>query len=146
MDEVWVQMCEADGLDPARRLAARQAILASEQALDCTVYRPDADDPDADEEDLGDARVLFSGPFEAPAGWSEEECEEYFDGADPAQFVCALIECEAAPASKGYFVADVGDYVAVMEVGAVQMYYVHDYLEDHDGRSCVLIREETELD
>ena len=36
-------------------------------ALDCTLYRPDENDPDAEELELGDGHVLFEGAFEAPA-------------------------------------------------------------------------------
>lgn len=145
-DALWTQMCEAEGLDPDRRLAARLAILRSAQAQDCTVYRPDENDPDAEEEDLGDARILFTGPFQVPADWNEQACTEFFDDADPTLFVTAFIECEAAPASRGFFVPEVGDYVAVTpEPDQVVMYYVHDCSEDEHGRKCVLIRDDEPL-
>ena len=107
-------------------------------ALDCTVYRPDENDPDAEELELGDARVLLEGPFEAPAEWDAVEREDYFDGSDPALFVTARIECEAKADSGEYFVAEPGDYVAVVRGMKVEMYYVYD-LADH---SYVLIRDD----
>lgn len=147
MDKVWEQMCEADGLDPLQRLAARRDILGSPQALDCTVYRPDENDPDAEEEDLGDARILFTGTFQPPAEWDAEACAAYFDGEDPALFAAAFIECEAEPATRGFFTPDVGDYVAVMLAeGGVSMYYIHDWHEDDSGRRCVLIRDDEVLE
>lgn len=147
MDKIWQQMCEAGGIDPQRRLAARQAILGNPQALECTLYRPDENDPDAEEEDLGDARILFAGPFQAPAEWDAETREEFFGDADPALFETALIECEAAPGSSAFFLAEVGDYVAAMPgQGGVAMYYVHDCQEDENGRRCVLIRDDQPLD
>lgn len=147
MDKIWLQMCEAAGVDPERRLAARRAVLDAPQAVECTFYRPDENDPDAEEEDLGEARVLFSGPFQAPAEWDAQECEEFFGDDDPALFEAALIECEAEPGSSAFFLAEEGDYVAVMSgQGEVTMYYVHDCAEDDRGRRCVLIRDEQLLD
>ena len=146
LDPVWLQMCQADGLDPQRRLAARLAILRSEQAQDCTVYRPDENDPDAEEEDLGDARILFGGPFQVPEAWDEEARAEFFGDDLPELFVTAFIECEAAPGSRAFFSPEVGDYVAVMAgTGAGTMFYVHDYREDEQGRRCVLIRDDEPL-
>ncbi|MNY52216.1 hypothetical protein D3C86_1878650 [compost metagenome] len=59
----------------------------------------------------------------------------------------AFIECEAKPASPGFFVPDVGDYVAVMAgAGEVQMFYVCDYSEDDNGLQCILIRDDQPLD
>ncbi|MNZ29632.1 hypothetical protein D3C78_468840 [compost metagenome] len=146
LDAVWVQMCKAEGLDPERRLAARLAVLGSADAQDCTVYRPDDNDPDAEEEDLGDARILFTGPFQVPAEWSEVECAEFFDDADPELFVTALIECEAAPSARGYFAPEIGDYVAAtLASGEVAMFYVQDCSEDERGRQCVLIRDDEPL-
>ena len=68
-DAVWVQMCLADDLDPQKRMASRLAILRHAEAQDCTLYRPDDEDEsdDAEELDLGDARILFTGLFQAPA-------------------------------------------------------------------------------
>lgn len=145
-DAAWVRMCAAAGLDPQRRLAARLAVLHGEAAQDCTVYRPPADDPDAEEEDLGDARILFGGPFLAPAEWSAEECAAFFDDVDPQLFVRACIECQAAPSARAFFVAEVGDYVAVMSAdGGVEMFYLHDCHEDEQGLHCVLIRDDQPL-
>ncbi|HYQ38008.1 MAG TPA: hypothetical protein VER09_03590 [Pseudomonas sp.] len=139
-------MCQAEGWDPEQRLAARLAVLGDEQALDCTVYRPDENDPDAEEEDLGDARIRFVGPFQAPQEWDAEACAGFFGDDDPALFFSAFIECAAAPASRGFFVVEEGDYVAVMAAtGAVEMYYVHDCQEDERGRLCVLIRDDEPL-
>ncbi|MBC9251663.1 hypothetical protein A9179_15425 [Pseudomonas alcaligenes] len=130
-------------IDPQQRLT----ILDDPQAQECTLYRPDDNDPDAEEEDLGDARVLFAGPFEAPVEWDAAEREEFFADCDPALFVRAYIECEAKPGSKGYFVADIGDYVATLPgQGEVLMYYVHDFIEDASGRLFVLLRDEEVLD
>lgn len=147
LDEVWVQMCSADGLDPAKRLAARQTVLNHPDAQDCTIYRPDENDPDAEEEDLGDARILFTGPFQVPEEWDEEERAEFFGDDDPELFMTAFVECEAKPASARFFAPDVGDYVAVMSgPGEVQMFYVCDYSEDDNGRQCILIRDDQPLD
>ncbi|MDG9928920.1 MULTISPECIES: hypothetical protein [unclassified Pseudomonas] len=108
------------------------------EALDCTVYRPDENDPDAEELELGDARILIEGPFEAPAEWDAAEREDYFDDSDPALFVTARIECEAKADSSAWFVAEPGDYVAVIRGLQVEMYYVYDLAD----RSYVLIRDD----
>lgn len=130
-------------IDPQQRLA----ILSNPDAQDCTVYRPDEDDPDAEELDLGDAKILFSGAFQAPAEWDELERAEYFGDAEPDTFVSAYIECEAKPGSADFFVADVGDYVATMPgLGEVVMFYVHDYSDDEQGRQYTLIRDDEPLD
>jgi hypothetical protein len=145
-DALWVQMCQAAGLDPRKRLAARSAILASPEARDCTVYRPDENDLDADEEDLGDARFLLLGTFEPPAEWSAAERAEFYDDADPQAFFSAFIECQAKPASKAFFIAEAGDYAAVMSpTGSVQMYYLLESQESDEGLRCVLLRDD-ELD
>ncbi|RJG11148.1 hypothetical protein D3879_15260 [Pseudomonas cavernicola] len=136
-------MCKANELDPERRLVARLAILSDKNAQDCTVYRPNEHDPDAEEEDLGDAKILFTGAFQAPEEWDEEERVDFFGDADPASFMTAFIECEAKPASARFFAPEVGDYVATMPgLGAVVMFYVHDYSEDQNGRKCILIRDD----
>jgi hypothetical protein len=142
-DPVWVQICEAGELDPVQRLASRLAILQHAEAQDCTFYRPDEFDADAEEEDLGDAKVLFLGPFQVPAEWDEDERAEFFGEDAPERFV----ECEAKPASAEYFTAESGDYLACMQAdGSVQMFYLYDYFEDESGRKCVLIRDEEELE
>ncbi|BAU72868.1 hypothetical protein [Metapseudomonas furukawaii] len=141
----WEQICLAAGLDPQKRLAARQAVLGHADALECTLYRPDEHDLDAEEEDLGDARILFTGPFQAPEAWGDQEREDYFGDLEPAAFVTALIECEAEPSSAAFFLADAGDFVAVVSAsGEVQMYYLYDCQEDDDGLHCVLVREDEE--
>ena len=143
---VWLQLCAAGELDPVRRMAARQAILGDAQARDCTVYRADEGDEDAEEEDLGDARMLFVGAFQAPESWSESECAAFFDELDPQLFITAFIECEAAAQSSAFFLAEVGDYVACMTAdGQVEMFFVHDWQEDDRGRLCVLVRDEEPL-
>lgn len=125
----------------------RQAILDNPQAQDCTVYRPDETDLDAEELDLGDAKVLFTGPFVAPVEWDAQEREDFFADSDPALFVTAYIECEAKPGSKAYFQASVGDYVAAMPgLGEVVMYCVEDYSEGDKGRLFVLLRDDQTLD
>lgn len=102
---------------------------------DCTLYRPDDNDPDAEELDLGDGQVTFGAPFEAPREWDAAEREDYFDGLDPALFVTARLDF-ATPAEPG-------DMLALTEPnGLVVMYFVHDYREDADGRSYVLVRDE----
>ena len=147
MDKIWQQMCEAAGLDPQRRLAARRAVLDDPQALECSLYRPDENDPDAEEEDLGEARVRLIGPFLAPPEWDAEDREAFFGDDDPQLFVTALIECEAEPGSAAFFLAAEGDYLAAMPgQGEVAMYYVHDCREDEQGRRCVLIRDDQPLD
>lgn len=146
LDPVWVQLCTAGSIDPQKRMTARLAILGNPEAQDCTVYRPDETDLDAEEEDLGDAKVLFTGVFHAPDEWDEAERAEFFDDADPALFLNAFVECEAQPASKQFFMPEVGDYVAVMEQGAVVMFYVQDYFEDEHGRACVLFKDIEALD
>lgn len=120
----------------------RQHVLDAADALDCTVYRPDEDDLDAEEEDLGDAKVLFTGPFEPPQEWDAAEREDYFDGTDPALFVTALIACEAKPGSKAFFTPQAGDLLAAMNAGKVEMYFVCERLDDENGSSYVLIRDE----
>lgn len=134
-------------MDTEQQLAARLAILQNPEAQDCTLYRADEKDPEAEEIDLGDAKILFGGQFQAPADWDAAEREEYFGDSDPALFLNARIECEAKPGSAAYFTADVGDYVATMPgQGEVLMYYVHDYLEDDSGCTYVLIRDEEVLE
>lgn len=120
----------------------RQHVLDAADALDCTVYRPDEDDLDAEEEDLGDAKVLFTGPFEPPQEWDATEREDYFDGTDPALFVTALIACEAKPGSKTFFTPQAGDLLAAMNASKVEMYFVCERLDDENGSSYVLIRDD----
>lgn len=121
----------------------RQAILDNPSALDCTLYRPNPQDADAEELDLGDARVVIEGAFEAPQDWDALQREDYFDDEDPANFFRARIAPLAEPGSKGHFEAEAGDYLAAQpEPGVIQMYYLYEQWEDG---SYVLIREEEEL-
>lgn len=147
LDPVWTQICRANDVDPKTRMAARLEILTSADAQDCTVYRPDETDPDAEELDLGDAKVLFLGQFEPPAEWDAAERADFYADSAPELFMNALLECEAKPASAEYFTPEVGDYVATMPgLGEVVMYYVCDYSEDERGRLCVLLRDDEILE
>lgn len=140
---IWLQMCEAAGLDPQRRLAAREALLADPAALQGTVYR---NEEGADEEeDLGDARVLLEGVFQPPADWSAQECAEFYDGDAPEDFFAARVECEAAVDSRGYFTLEEGDYLALTQAGVVSMYFVCDCSEDESGLHCILLRDRQEF-
>ncbi len=123
------------------------AILAHPGAQDCTVYRPDANDPDAEEEDLGDAKIVFTGPLEPPAEWDALEREEFFADSDPTLFFTARIACEAKPGSAQQFTIEPGDYVASMPgLGEVVMYFVCDFHEDAEGGRYILIRDDEPLD
>ncbi|WP_445261301.1 hypothetical protein [Pseudomonas sp. RL_15y_Pfl2_60] len=130
-------------LDPQKRLAARNATLTHEDALNCMVYRPDEQDPDAEEIDLGDAKILFTGLFEAPADWDEQEREEFFGDTNPELFMTAFIECESKPESAQFFTVEGNDYVATMpNPGEVVMFYVLDYSEDDNGREYIVVRDD----
>lgn len=118
------------------------SLLDHADAQDCTVYRPDDRDPDAEELELGDARILLTGQFVAPADWDALAREDYFDGHEEELFVTARIESEAVKGTQGYFLTEPGDYVAVVADGEVQMYYVYDLA---DG-SYVLIRDDETLE
>lgn len=145
-DPQWLQICDAAGLDPRERLQARLTILQHPQAQDCTLYRPDEDDFEAEEEELGDARVLFAGAFQAPASWDAALREAYFDDCDPALFSNAYIECVAAVGSAAFFMAESGDHVASITAdGQVVMHFIHDWREDEQGRLCVLVRDDQPL-
>jgi hypothetical protein len=134
-------------LDPQQLLAARQAILNHPDAQDCTVYRPDENDADAEERDLGDAKILFTGAFQPPQDWDAGQRDEFYGDSAPELFMTAAIECEAKPSSAAYFSAEIGDYVATMPgLGEVVMFYVHDWVENENGRSYVLIRDDESLD
>lgn len=145
-DPSWLARCQAAALDPQARFAARQAVLDDATALDATLYRADEEDEDAEEEDLGDARVLIEGPFVIPADWSEADREAYFDGSDPALFVQARIECLAPASSRQHFTPEPGDQVALTRPdGLVEMYFLYEAFEDDHGHHCVLIRDEDAL-
>lgn len=117
----------------------RETVLAHPDALDCTLYRPDERDADAEETDQGDARLLFTGAFQPPRDWDAQERADYFDGTPEDCFVTARIACEAAPGSASWFETEPGDYAAVVEGGKVAMFYVYDQLDSGD---YVLIRED----
>lgn len=124
----------------------RQQILNHPDALECSLYRPDEQDADAEELDLGDARVLFTGAFEPPTEWDAHQREDYFGEEDPLHFVTAHIECLAEAGSKAFFMAESGDYLAAqVSLGEVVMYYVYDHEESESGRHYVLIRDDEEL-
>lgn len=142
-DPAWLDLCAGHGVDPQRRLAARLAVLEHAAALDACVYRPDDQDPDAEELDLGDVRVLITGTFQPPADWDAATREDYFDGSDPDDFHAAQIEVCARPGSRAFFQPQPGDYVAVsLQDGQIQMYYLYECLEQDDGLQAVLIRED----
>nr|MBF0685696.1 hypothetical protein [Pseudomonas sp.] len=123
---------------------SRAAILENPEALECTLYRADEYDADAEEQDLGDGRLVILGPFQAPAEWDAKDREDYFDGTPTEAFVTAQIASEAAPESGAAFTAVPGDYAAVTEApGKISMFYVWDCLNDTEGK-YVLIREEEE--
>lgn len=136
----WNQLCADAGVDPQRRLAARQAILADARAVGGCFYRTDDDTPD-EEVDLGDVKVLFLGPFQAPADWDAGEREAFFGEDDPAAFFEALVECEAEPGSKAFFLPEIGDFVALVPApDKVEMYFLQDWRDEDDGCHCVLLR------
>lgn len=146
MENFWQKMCLSDGLEPEKRMQSRQYVLRHENALECTVYRPDENDVEAEELDLGDARILFTGKFVPPLEWDEDACTSFFEDNDPELFFNALIECESFSWNT-FFVPDVGDYVAVVdEKGAVTMYFLYDWNEDDLGRSCVLMKDISEIE
>src|SRR5690606_11052237 len=121
---------------------SRTAILASPDALECTLYRADEYDTEAEEQDLGDGRILFLGPFQAPAEWDGKERVYYFDGSPPESFSSARIACEAAPDPGASFIPVRGAYAAVSEApGKISKFYVWDCLNDVECE-YVLIREE----
>ena len=131
---------------PEKLKVRRLAILEHPQAQDCTLYRSSDGDLDVEEEELGDARLLLAGPFQAPLDWDEEQRAEYFDDCDPALFCNAYIECAAALGSSGFFQPEVGDLCASTTVdGQVVMYFVHDCSENEQGRLCVLLRDDQQL-
>ena len=145
-DPHWQQHCEAAALDPERRLAARLAVLQNSNSLEATLYRPDHEDPDAEENDRGEACVELRGVFEPPQDWDAAEREEYYDGEDPQTFFSARVECQARPGSTDFFQPEPGDLLAVTEAdGRVLMYYLYESFEDDDGWQCVLIREDEVL-
>lgn len=127
---------------PAASPEQRRFILSAPQAMDCSLYRADEEDSDAEEQDLGDAKLLLLGPFQPQEDWSATQLEEFFDGSPAQAFFNGQIACLAEPGSKGFFEPQAGDYLAcTSELGAVQMYYI--YQQQDDGL-YVLIREDEE--
>lgn len=121
---------------------SRDELLAHPDALDCTIYRAHATDPDGEEQDMGDARVVITGLFEAPAEWDAKERADYFDGMPEDAFFTALFTSEADADSSGHFTVEADDYAAVTQAdGSIAMYYVCERTEDG---SYVLLREEDE--
>ncbi|WP_090511092.1 hypothetical protein [Pseudomonas marincola] len=130
-------------LDPQQRLALHAAIIAHDDAQNCTVYRPDESDPDAEEEDLGDGKIILGGTYVPHAEWDQEALDDYYDDSDPSLFVTARIASDYKPGSADYFEVEPGDFVATLPApGKVQMYFVYDYTEDAQGREYVLIRDD----
>lgn len=129
---------------PATEQPSRETILAHPDALECTIYRAHETDPDGEERDMGDARVVITGPFEAPQEWDAKERADYFDGMPEDAFFTALFASEAGADSKGYFSVEADDYAAVTEPdGTIAMFYVCERLEDG---TYVLLREENDAE
>ncbi len=125
---------------PATHQYTRDSILADSNALNCTIYRAHESDPDGEEQDMGDARVVITGNFEAPAEWDAKERADYFDGMPEEAFFTAVFASEAGADSKGYFTVEADDYAAVTEQdGTISMFYVCERLA---GDTYVLLREE----
>ncbi|MEK0362342.1 hypothetical protein [Pseudomonas sp. CBC3] len=125
---------------PATHQYTRDSILADANALSCTIYRAHESDPDGEEQDMGDARVIITGNFEPPAEWDAKERADYFDGMPEDAFFTAVFACEAGADSKGYFTVEADDYAAVTEQdGTISMFYICERLADG---TYVLLREE----
>lgn len=125
---------------PATQHPSRDSILSDPNALNCTIYRAHETDPDGEELDLGDARVIITGAFEPPVEWDAKERAEYFDGMPEDAFFTAVFASEAGSDSKSFFTVEADDYAAVTEQdGTVSMFYVCERLDDG---TYVLLREE----
>lgn len=125
---------------PANQQPSRESILAHPNALDCTIYRAHETDPEGEEQDMGDARVVITGQFEPPQEWDAKERADYFDGMPEDAFFTAIFASEAGSDSKGYFSVEADDYAAVtMADGSIAMFYVCERLDDG---TYVLLREE----
>lgn len=121
---------------------AREELLAHSDALSCTLYRAHPTDPDGEEQDMGDARILITGPFHAPVEWDAKTRDDYFDGLPEDAFFTACFACEAESGSPGYFTVEADDYAAVTHAdGSVEMYYV---CERRADGHYVILREEEE--
>lgn len=129
---------------PAYPSLSRDDILAHSDALSCTIYRAHATDPDGEEQDMGDARIVITGAFEPPVEWDAKERADYFDGMPEDAFFTAQFTSEAGADSSDHFTVEADDYAAVTDKdGSVAMYYVCERTEDG---SYVLLREEDEDD
>ncbi|WP_120994271.1 hypothetical protein JQR85_16935 [Stutzerimonas urumqiensis] len=118
----------------------REQLLAHPDAQDCTLYRPDPRDADAEELDLGDGKVLLLGPFEPPSEWDAAERDAFFEDAEPGAFQRARIALDRPGAAA----PEVGDYLALsLANGEVQMHFIHDQAADG---SFVLLHESLDLD
>ncbi|AHL76462.1 hypothetical protein CH92_15720 [Stutzerimonas stutzeri] len=125
---------------PANNHPPRDSILANPDALSCTIYRAHETDPDGEEQDMGDARVIITGQFEPPQEWDAKARADYFDGMPEDAFLTAVFASEADADSKGFFNVEADDYAAVTERdGTVSMFYVCERLDDG---TYVLLREE----
>jgi len=111
---------------------SRDQLLQHPDALDCTLYRA-ARDPNAEEDDLGDGRILLLGSVEPIA--PEDDEQELFS---------AWVEPLAEASARAHFSVREDDFLAVTEAdGRVQMYYVQ---TAEPGEPCVLVREDDELE
>ncbi|QGZ30233.1 hypothetical protein [Stutzerimonas stutzeri] len=125
---------------PANPPFSRERILAHPDALNCTIYRAHETDPEGEEQDLGDARVVITGQFEPPADWDAKARADYFDDMPEEAFFTAVFASEAGADSKSYFTVEADDYAAVTEQdGTISMFYVCERLDDD---TYVLLREE----
>ena len=125
---------------PATQTPSRDSILADPEALNCTIYRAHETDPDGEERDMGDARVIITGQFEPPREWDAKARADYFDGMPEDAFFTAVFASEHGSDSKGFFTVEADDYAAVTEQdGSISMFYVGERLDDD---SYVLLREE----
>ena len=124
----------------ATQTPSRDSILADPDALNCTIYRAHETDPDGEERDMGDARVIITGQFEPPQEWDAKARADYFDGMPEDAFFTAVFASEPGSDSTGFFTVEADDYAAVTEQdGSISMFYVCERLDDD---SYVLLREE----
>ena len=100
---------------PATQTPSRDSILADPEALNCTIYRAHETDPDGEERDMGDARVIITGQFEPPQEWDAKARADYFDGMPEEAFFTAVFASEHGSDSKGFFTVEADDYAAVTE-------------------------------
>ena len=75
---------------PATQTPSRDSILADPDALNCTIYRAHETDPDGEERDMGDARVIIPGQFEPPQEWDAAVTEQ--DGSISMFYVCERLD------------------------------------------------------